>query len=138
MVPAVGVSCSRISFEVVVLPHPDSPISPRVSPAATAKSTPSTALTRPILRRGKGAVLTAKCLARPATSSRDDIAFLRFLRRQPAARPPGRGQPGLGRRLAGGARQRLGAARVEGAAARQMRQVGRLPGDREQLFLAAE
>ena len=30
--PAVGVSCSRISFEVVVLPHPDSPISPRVSP----------------------------------------------------------------------------------------------------------
>ena len=33
IVPAVGLSCSRISLEVVVLPQPDSPISPSVSPA---------------------------------------------------------------------------------------------------------
>jgi hypothetical protein len=29
--PDVGVSCSRISFEVVVFPHPDSPMRPSVS-----------------------------------------------------------------------------------------------------------
>jgi len=39
IVPAVGVSCSRINFEVVVFPQPDSPMSPGVSPAWMAKST---------------------------------------------------------------------------------------------------
>jgi len=32
MLPAVGVSWSRMSFEVVVFPHPDSPMRPSVSP----------------------------------------------------------------------------------------------------------
>jgi len=30
IVPEVGVSCNRISLEVVVFPHPDSPMSPSV------------------------------------------------------------------------------------------------------------
>src|SRR5215510_13179812 len=65
--PAVGFSCKRISFEVVVLPQPDSPIRPRVSPALTKKSTPSTARTHagaPPKRRRTG-----KCLVRPRTST---------------------------------------------------------------------
>src|SRR5207248_7306170 len=62
MAPLVGPSCNRISFEVVVLPQPDSPITPRVSPGSTAKSMPSTALTQPIWRRGKSAIVTGKCL----------------------------------------------------------------------------
>lgn len=52
IVPAVGRSCSRISFEVVVFPHPDSPMSPSVSPAWIAKLTPSTAFTHSGVRPG--------------------------------------------------------------------------------------
>ncbi len=48
--PAAG-SASRSSS----CRSPNSPISPKVSPGATAKSMPSTALTQPILRRGKRA-----------------------------------------------------------------------------------
>src|SRR5213596_3364263 len=46
IVPAVGCSIFKISLAVVVLPHPDSPMSPSVSPAWMAKSTPSTAFTQ--------------------------------------------------------------------------------------------
>src|SRR5207237_6624223 len=45
MVPAVGASAASTSFEVVVLPHPDSPTSPSVSLALIVKLIPSTALT---------------------------------------------------------------------------------------------
>src|SRR5579863_862649 len=75
--PPVGRSCNRISFEVVVLPQPDSPMTPRVSPAAIAKSIPSTALTQPTFLRGKSAVVTGKCLVRPSISkSGGDIYVL--------------------------------------------------------------
>ena len=47
MVPAVGSSAASTSFDVVVLPHPDSPTSPSVSPAVIVKLIPSTALTTP-------------------------------------------------------------------------------------------
>src|SRR5436190_20069817 len=69
MAPLVGPSCNRISFEVVVLPQPDSPITPSVSPGSTAKSMPSTALTQPIWRRGNNAIVTGKCLVSPSTSN---------------------------------------------------------------------
>src|SRR6516162_618668 len=89
MVPAVGVSCSRISLEVVVLPQPDSPITPSVSPGQTAKSTPSTALTQPTLRRRSGPVLTGKYFRRPCSSSNGaDILFLCLLVGEPAFRLP--------------------------------------------------
>src|ERR1700674_10277 len=110
MAPAVGVSCSRISFEVVVLPHPDSPMTPRVSPAATAKSMPSTALTQATFLRGKTAVVTGKCLVRPSISNSGGMhvpwdflcraALLRF--GAPAPRGPRRADRHLAR-LVGGA-----------------------------------
>src|SRR5688572_15112201 len=104
MAPAVGLSCNRISFDVVVLPQPDSPITPSVSPAATVKSIPSTALTQPTLRRGKNAVLTAKCFVRPSISSNGGdmgipgnilyrVVGLRL--GEPAPRPPFTGDPHL-------------------------------------------
>ena len=57
-----------MSFDVVVLPQPDSPTSPSVVPAAMPNEMESTARTRPvdqpsIPRR------TVKCLVSPATSS---------------------------------------------------------------------
>src|ERR1051325_10208145 len=121
IVPAVGVSCSRISLEVVVLPQPDSPMRPSVSPSWMTKSTPSTALThapvRPSSPRRVG-----KCFVRPRTS-RMGLAI------EPA---PG-DAPGLEveitRLLGRAARQDLGAARVEGTPARQAGQVGRRAGD---------
>src|SRR5438067_9978282 len=122
--PAVGASCNRISFEVVVLPQPDSPMTPSVSPGEIEKSTPSTALTHSIRRRGKTAVVTGKCLARPSISNSDvgmNILFGLFggfCLGEPAARRPGAGEPRLARFLLGAARQGLGAARLEGAAGR--------------------
>src|SRR5215831_15081671 len=139
MLPPVGLSCRRISLDVVVLPQPDSPITPRVSPSAIAKSTPSTAFTQPILRCRRLPVLTAKCLVRLSTSSNGDgIALPRLTFGQPAPCSPRRGKDGLARLVAGAARQRGGTARVEGAAARRVREIRRLAGDGAQLLLAAE
>src|SRR6516162_3157010 len=89
--PPVGVSCNKINLEVVVLPQPDSPITPSVSPGQTAKSTPSTALTQPTLRRSRGPVLTGKYFRRPCSSSSGaDILFLCLLVSEPAFRRPTR------------------------------------------------
>src|SRR6266545_1684554 len=141
--PAVGVSCSRISLEVVVLPQPDSPMTPRVSPVSTAKSMPSTALTQPIRRRGKTAVVTGKCLVRSSTSnSGGDMKVLfglRVLRRgAPAPRRPPGSDPQLDGLLAGAAGHCVGAARVKSAARGQRSEVRRLAGDRVKRLLAAE
>src|SRR5881392_360324 len=137
MAPLVGPSCNRISFEVVVLPQPDSPITPRVSPGSTAKSMPSTALTQPVWRRGNSAIVTGKCLVSPSTSnSGDDIDILCGLPElrfgAPAPRPPFAGDPDLAGLLDAAARHRLGAARVEGAARRQRGKIGRMAGNGEE------
>ena len=47
--PALGFISRIKSLPVVVLPQPDSPTSPIVSPAVTEKLIPSTAWTAPIL-----------------------------------------------------------------------------------------
>jgi len=65
--PAVGVSCSKINLEVVVFPHPDSPMRPSVSPGWIAKSTPSTAFTH-VLPRPSSPCRTGKCFFSPRTS----------------------------------------------------------------------
>src|SRR5215468_1783996 len=82
MLPAVGCSAARISFEVVVLPQPDSPTRPRVSPWLMVKLTPSTALTqpRPLPSREPP---TAKYFLRPRTSSNGSGMF-GLLEGQPA------------------------------------------------------
>jgi hypothetical protein len=68
MTPAVGRSAARTSFDVVVLPQPDSPTRPSVSARLTVKLMPSTALTEPGLPK-RPAPLTGKCFFRPRTSS---------------------------------------------------------------------
>src|SRR5882757_9906246 len=141
--PLVGVSCNRISFEVVVLPQPDSPITPRVSPGSTAKSTPSTALTQPILRRGNSAIVTGKCFVRPSTSNSggdiDVLCGLPVLRLgAPAPCPPIAAYPDLVGLFEGAARHRFGAARVEGAARRQRGKIRWMAGNGEERLFAAE
>src|SRR5207247_510558 len=118
-------------------------MTPRVSPAATAKSMPSTALTQATFLRGKIAVVTGKCLVRPSISSSggdmDSLCRIVVLRLgPPAPRCPRAGNLDFGRRLGGAMRQRLGAARMKGTARRQGGEIGRLARDREQLLLVAE
>src|SRR5262245_46489168 len=74
MLPAVGCSAARTSFEVVVLPQPDSPTRPRVAPALMAKLTPSTALTKP-RRRPRRELPTGKYFFSPRTSSNGSVTF---------------------------------------------------------------
>src|SRR5712691_3460443 len=141
--PAVGDSCNRISFEVVVLPQPDSPMTPRVSPLPTAKSMPSTALTQAVFLRGNSAVVTGKCLVRPSISnSGGGMDFLCGIADlwlgEPAPRRPRATDLYLWRFFGGAARQCRGAARVKGASRRQGGEIWRLARDGEQLLLAAE
>src|SRR5215475_5709098 len=86
MVPAVGCSAARISFEVVVLPQPDSPTRPRVSPWLMVKLTPSTALTQPRLLPSREPP-TAKYFLRPRTSS-NGSGMVGLLQGQPAPDSP--------------------------------------------------
>src|SRR5437588_10664304 len=133
MAPLVGPSCNRISFEVVVLPQPDSPITPRVSPGETAKSMPSTALTQPIWRRGNSATVTGKCLVSPSTSNSggdiETLCGLPVLRLgAPAPGPPFAADPDFAGLLDAAARHCLGTAWMEGAARRQGGKLGRMAG----------
>src|SRR5262249_38219901 len=68
--PPVG-SSNRVSIRpVVVFPQPDSPTRPRVSPADTSKSRPSTACTAATWWRKTIPRITGKCLISPDTDSR--------------------------------------------------------------------
>src|SRR5215813_11402900 len=139
IVPAVGVSCSRISFDVVVLPHPDSPIRPSVSPGQTARSTPSTAFTQPICRRSSIPVLTGKYFWRFSSSSKGvGIFFLWLLIEQPALRRPIRADPVIAGVSGHALRHGMSATRVEGAARGELSEVGGVPRDRKERLLAAE
>src|SRR5712691_2610692 len=86
MVPAVGSSAARMSFEVVVLPQPDSPTRPRVSPWLMVKLTPSTALTQPRLLPRREPP-TAKYFFSSRTSSNGSVTF-GLLEGQPAPDGP--------------------------------------------------
>src|SRR2546427_449115 len=83
MAPAVGASAASTSFEVVVLPHPDSPTRPSVSPALIVKLIPSTALTTP-RPLPSSEPPTGKCFLRSRTSSSGLPTCRRLLDRQPA------------------------------------------------------
>jgi hypothetical protein len=73
-VPRVAGMRRRMVRPTVVLPQPDSPTRPSVSPGAIWKLTPSTALTRPTvcLRMPR---LTGKWVCRSRTSSRGRAAL---------------------------------------------------------------
>src|SRR5690348_7852358 len=134
MRPLVGRSRCRMQRPVVVLPQPDSPTRPSVSPRRTVKLTPSTAFTA-----AAGAANmpppTGKCLTRFSTSSSASLmrGFHRLrlaeLGRYPAGRSMTRRQR-LERRCVAAALDAIGAARREGAAGRKTREVGGLPLDR--------
>src|SRR2546427_316677 len=83
MAPAVGASAASTSFEVVVLPHPDSPTRPSVSPALIVKLIPSTALTTP-RPLPSSEPPTGKCFLRSRTSSSGLPTCRCLLDRQPA------------------------------------------------------
>ena len=68
--PAVGLYSRRMQRPVVVLPQPDSPTNPSVSPRRTVKVTPSTALICATARWNKIPEVTGKCIFRSRTSSR--------------------------------------------------------------------
>src|SRR5438876_3980149 len=131
IVPAVGRSWSRISLAVVVLPHPDSPMSPSVSPAWMAKSTPSTAFTIP--PPPNSPCRAGKCFVSPRTSRTGDDIF-----QEPAPGDATVGEMEISRLFRHAARHGLGTAGMEGAPRGQAGRVGRLARDRVQRLLAAE
>src|SRR5688572_24300171 len=67
--PAVGRSRSRKSLASVVLPEPDSPTMPRVSPSATCTLTPSRALIHPCAQPTLKPLVAGKYLFRPIPCS---------------------------------------------------------------------
>src|SRR4051794_5445017 len=67
MVPEVGRSSAISSLASVLLPHPDSPTSPSVSPFRSPNDTPSTALACPTCRRNSTPSVSGKCFVRPST-----------------------------------------------------------------------
>src|SRR6185312_11979817 len=140
MLPAVGASWSRISLAVVVLPQPDSPMSPSVSPGMMAKSSDSTAFTQPVRRCNRLPVETGKYFCRPCTSSTGAVIFLLCRQRggTPAARGPIRAEACIPRLVSQAARHHIGAPRMEGAARWELREIGWLAWNRIERFLAAE
>ena len=84
--PAVGSMRRRMSRPTVVLPHPDSPTRPTVSPRRTTRSTPSTAWTVPTWRCMMPPLI-GKCLTRPRTSTSGAAG---------SVAPPGAGIAGTG------------------------------------------
>src|SRR5262245_60510805 len=140
IVPAVGVSWSRISFDVVVLPHPDSPIRPSVSPAWITKSTPSTAFTDTPPRPSRPS-LTGKCFFSPRTSRTGSAIVsspVPLTLREPAPGDASGGEVEVPRLLGLAARHGLRTTRMERAPRGQAGQVRWLAGERLQRLLAAE
>src|SRR5215813_13778410 len=136
MVPAVGCSAARMSFEVVVLPQPDSPTRPRVWPRFMVKLTPSTALTQPRLLPSREPP-TAKYFLRPRTSSNGSGMF-GLLEGQPASDSPAVAQVFLTGLLSPAALQGMPTAGVEATAWRQNRGIWWLPRNSVQRLLTAE
>src|SRR5882724_9068795 len=128
-----------MSLAVVVLPQPDSPMSPNVSPRLTVKSTPSTAFTQAIFGLRNRPCLTPKYFVRPR-ASRSGLAMsdLYLAIDEPTARPPTIAKveiPGLFQRAP---RPRHGTARMKVAPRGQAGQIRRLARDGVEGLLTAE
>ena len=138
--PAVGVSCSRISLEVVVFPHPDSPMRPSVSAGWMAKSTPSTAFTH-VPPASEQPLPRGEVLRQPPDFKNGfghGPLLLRVAFQEPAPGDAAVTEAEVARLLGRAAGHGLGAARVEGASRGQGREIGWLARDRVQGLLAAE
>jgi len=68
MEPELAFSSATSRRPMVVLPQPDSPTRPNVSPRPMAKLTPETALTEPTWRRNTPPAMTGNSLTRSVTS----------------------------------------------------------------------
>src|SRR5580658_5945993 len=68
MEPEVGGSSATIMRPVVVLPHPDSPTRPNVSPGRTSNDTSETACTAPTCRCRIAPLVTGNSLTRFCTT----------------------------------------------------------------------
>src|SRR5689334_676189 len=135
--PPVGGSRRRMQRPVVVLPQPDSPTRPSVSPRPISKLTPSTALTT-AGRPPKSPPPTSKCFTRFSTRRIGSGVLMRSggsrggrvkLAGEPAGREVigrDRLEPGL---VLAAPIDGEGAPGREGAAHRQAREVGGLAGD---------
>src|SRR5215471_5438897 len=133
MTPAVGSSAARMSLEVVVLPQPDSPTKPSVSPALMVKLMPSTAFTQPRTLPNRR-LATGKCFLRSRTSSNSSLTR-KLLACQPAPDSSPVPYGLLIWLLATAAVECMLAAGMEATAGRQVRQIRWLAGDAvERLF----
>src|SRR5262245_15697820 len=141
--PLVARTSWRMQRPVVVLPQPDSPTSPSVSPRRSSKLTPSTARTRPEWPP-KSPPATRKCFTRFRTSRSEGPSFTSGpgdAPRQGAVEVgglPARAHVSAAahrakrRRLGDAALDAEGAARREGAAGREPREIRWLALDRVQ------
>src|SRR5262249_43606162 len=137
MVPDVGASAASTSFDVVVLPHPDSPTRPSVSPALIVKLIPSTALTTVRLAPNSELPI-GKCFWRSCTS-RSGLATRRgLLDGQPASNAAGAVQIVLLWLFEPAAVDRPRAAGLEAGPGRKARRIGRLTRDAAKRLLDAE
>src|SRR5262245_38845815 len=132
IVPEVGVSWRRMSLDVVVFPHPDSPMSPSISPAPIARSTPSTAFTH-VAGPPSSPRRTGKCFFSARTSrTGEDIV------QEPAPRDAAVARAKVARLLGHAPRHDLGTARMERTPRGQIGQVRGLTADRIERLLAAQ
>src|SRR5262245_3007254 len=125
MLPAAGASAASTSFDVVVLPHPDSPTSPSVSPGPIVKLTSATALTTPA-SLPKRMPPTGECFrrSRPARSGLSTRGPSR--EGHPAAHAAITVEVLLRRLLDAATFDRPRAAGMKGASGREGREIGRL------------
>src|SRR5206468_11475569 len=137
MVPAVGASAASTSFDVVVLPHPDSPTSPSVSPALIVKLIPSTALTS-ARRAPKSEPPIGKYFWRSRTARSGSVTRRSFLDGRPTADAAVAVQIVLTRLVDATAVHRPLAAGMETAAGREVREIRRLARDAAERLLDAE
>src|SRR5262245_23579805 len=134
--PAVGSSAARMSLEVVVLPQPDSPTRPSVSPALMVKLMPSTAFTQPRTLPSRG-LPAGKYFLRSRTSSNDSLT-LNLLAYEPAPGSSPVPDGLLSWFLAAAPIDGMPAPGMEATAARQVREIRRLAGNPVERLLRAE
>src|SRR5438445_7066708 len=137
MAPAVGASAASTSFDVVVLPHPDSPTSPSVSPALIVKLIPSPAWTR-ARRAPKSEPPIGKCFWRSRTARSGSVTRRSFLDGRPTADAAVAVQIVLTRLVDPAAVHRPLAAGMETAAGREVRESLRLARDAAERLLDSE
>src|SRR5262245_33422602 len=128
-----------MTFAVVVLPQPDSPMSPKVSPWYTVKSTPSTAFTQTAFRLRKRLCLMLKYFVR-RRASRSGLAMrdLYLVIDEPTARHSPIAKAEIFGFLQRTARHRTTTTGVKVAPRRQACQIRRLTGDGVEGILATE